>query len=118
MKQATIKDIACKPGVPGSTVSKALSGHPDIREERQLRVETPARELEYQPNNLTESSRYKRTQVIDALLTHRVAKPLNPVSITIHSCKHFARLKRYVPGGRADRAEIHIIKICNPFILI
>jgi hypothetical protein len=118
MEPTMLKSSEWKPYVYLSTVSRALSGHPDIRVERQLRVETLARELEYQPNTLTESSRHKRTQVIDALPTRRVARLLNSVSIATHSCKHFARLKRYVPDGLADRAEIHILKICNPFILI
>jgi LacI family transcriptional regulator len=73
MKQATIKNIARKPGVSVSAVSRALSGHPDISKDTRLRVETLSHELDYHPDALTKSRRHKQTQVIGVVISHRIA---------------------------------------------
>jgi LacI family transcriptional regulator len=68
MKQATIKDIARKMGVSVSTVSRALSGHPDISEETRKKIEVLARELDYHPNTLAKSLQQKRSLVIGVVV--------------------------------------------------
>lgn len=68
MKQTTIKDIARKMGVSVSTVSRALSGHPDISEETRKRIEALARELDYHPNTLAKSLQQKQSQVIGVVV--------------------------------------------------
>jgi LacI family transcriptional regulator len=68
MKQATIKDIARKMGVSVSTVSRALSGHPDISEETRKRIEALARELDYHPNTLAKSLQQKQSLVIGVVV--------------------------------------------------
>ncbi len=48
----TLKDIATRLGVSPATVSRALNGFPEVREDTRLRVQQMAREMGYQPNQL------------------------------------------------------------------
>ncbi len=55
-------------GVSVSTVSRALSGHPDISEETRKRIEALARELDYHPNTLAKSLQQKQSLVIGVVV--------------------------------------------------
>jgi len=68
MKQPTIKDIARRLGLSPSTVSRALSGHPDISEATKEKVCAIARELEYHPNTLAKSLQQKQSQIIGVVV--------------------------------------------------
>ena len=46
----TMHDIAQRLGVSAMTVSRALSGHPDVNEEKRKKIIDLARELRYRPN--------------------------------------------------------------------
>ncbi len=50
MKRTTIKDIASKLEISQSTVSRALSNHPDISERLKELVNLTAREMKYRPS--------------------------------------------------------------------
>lgn len=50
MKKTTIKDIAVKLNVSASTISRALSDHPDISEELKLTIKETARLMKYRPS--------------------------------------------------------------------
>ena len=65
---ATIIDIAKKLGVSKSTVSRALKDHPDISRATKEEVARVARELNYVPNTVATSFRYRKTKIIGLLV--------------------------------------------------
>lgn len=67
-KRTTIKDIAKKLNISPSTVSRALSDHPDINIETIERVKTAAIELEYFPNSVAQSLQKKHANIIGVLV--------------------------------------------------
>lgn len=68
MKHATIVDIAEKLGISPSTVSRALTDHPDIRRETKERVKKIAAELRYSPNPIARSLKSSRTTTIGVIV--------------------------------------------------
>ena len=64
MGKLTIKDVAKKAGVSCATVSKALSGSPEISEATRERVIRLSAEMGYTPNALARSMIIKRTNTI------------------------------------------------------
>jgi DNA-binding LacI/PurR family transcriptional regulator len=68
MKHSTITDIAKKLGVSPSTVSRALSDHPDIKDETKLQVRRLAEELSYTPNTIARSLKSSRSTIIGVIV--------------------------------------------------
>ena len=68
MKRATIKDIALQVGVSVSTVSRALSDHPDISANIKAEVRRVAEELRYHPNRLAANLRQSRSKLIGLIV--------------------------------------------------
>ena len=68
MKHATIVDIAKKLSISPSTVSRALSDHPDVREETKDLVRKTAKELFYSPNPIARSLKSNRTSTIGVIV--------------------------------------------------
>ncbi|HTR80992.1 MAG TPA: LacI family DNA-binding transcriptional regulator [Bacteroidota bacterium] len=68
MKQTTIFDVAKKLGVSASTVSRALSNHPDIKDETKARVRKAATELQYFPNTIALSLKRSQTKTIGVIV--------------------------------------------------
>jgi DNA-binding LacI/PurR family transcriptional regulator len=68
MRHSTIVDIGKKLKLSPSTVSRALSDHPDIRKETKERVRRIARELRYTPNTIAQSLKRNRTNTIGVLV--------------------------------------------------
>ena len=68
MKHSTIIDIADKLKISPSTVSGALSDHPDIRRETKERVRVVAKELGYSPNPIAQSLKRSRTTTIGVIV--------------------------------------------------
>lgn len=68
MKHATIVDIAKKLGISPSTVSRALTDHPDIRRETKEQVKKIAAELRYSPNPIARSLKSSRTTTIGVIV--------------------------------------------------
>lgn len=54
-KNITIVDIAKKTGLSVATVSRALNGHPSVKEETRKKVEDTAEKFGYQVNYLARS---------------------------------------------------------------
>jgi DNA-binding LacI/PurR family transcriptional regulator len=67
-KHATIIDIAKKLGISASTVSRALSDHPDIKTETKENVKKIAKELQYSPNPIAQSLKSSRTTTIGVIV--------------------------------------------------
>ena len=68
MKHSTIVDIAKKLKLSPSTISRALSDHPDIKNETKERVRKIAREMKYTPNTIAQSLKRNRTNTIGVLV--------------------------------------------------
>jgi DNA-binding LacI/PurR family transcriptional regulator len=67
-KHTTIIDIAKKLGISASTVSRALSDHPDIKKETKEHVRKIAKELQYSPNPIAQSLKSNRTTTIGVIV--------------------------------------------------
>ena len=67
-RNATQKDIARRLGVSVMTVSKALTGHPDISEATRERVVAAARDMRYTVNVLARSLVQRRTRTIGVVV--------------------------------------------------
>lgn len=66
--QVTIKDLASKLGLSTSTVSRALSNHPDISTKTKKAVKELADILGYKPNQIALSLRNKSTMTIGLII--------------------------------------------------
>lgn len=67
-KHITIIDIAKKLGISASTVSRALSDHPDIKKETKDQVRKVAADLHYTPNTIAQSLKTNRTKTIGVIV--------------------------------------------------
>ncbi len=68
LKNSTIKDIANEINVSSSTVSRALSDHPDISEKTKTLVKKVAEEFNYNPNLIAQSLKSQRTKTIGVVV--------------------------------------------------
>ncbi len=68
MKQVTIVDIARELNITPSTVSRALRNHPDVNEKTRERVIALAEEWDYHPNNIAQSLKKRRTNLIGVVV--------------------------------------------------
>jgi DNA-binding LacI/PurR family transcriptional regulator len=68
MKHNTLKDIAKKLKISASTVSRALSNHPDISEETRTKVKALADKLNYSPNPIAQSLKSNKTTTIGVIV--------------------------------------------------
>lgn len=68
MKNITIIDIAKKLGISASTVSRALSNHPDVKPTTKKRVLTIAKEYNFKPNPIAQSLKNNKTKIIGVIV--------------------------------------------------
>ncbi|MBI3110372.1 MAG: LacI family DNA-binding transcriptional regulator [Ignavibacteriales bacterium] len=68
MKHATIIDIAKKLRISPSTVSRALSNHPDIKLETKERIRRTAKAMLYSPNPIAKSLKISQTTTIGVIV--------------------------------------------------
>ncbi len=68
MKHSTIIDIARKLGISPSTVSRALSDHPDVKKETKELVRKVAKELNYIPNPIAKSLKSNKSTTIGVIV--------------------------------------------------
>lgn len=69
MKNVTIKDVANVVGVSYSTVSRALSGSPEISEETRARIVEVCRQMNYTPNTVARAMVKRNTMMLGLILT-------------------------------------------------
>jgi LacI family transcriptional regulator len=67
-KTPTLNDVARAAGVAKSTVSRALSDSPRLREETKTRIRAIVAELKYEPNYIARSLTQRRTHSIGVIL--------------------------------------------------
>jgi len=65
---STLKNIATKLGLSVSTVSRALRGHPAIKQETKELVQKEAVNLEYYPDSIARSLQKKSTETIGVII--------------------------------------------------
>ena len=68
MKRITIKDLAEMLNISVSTVSRALSNHPDISDAVKVRVKEAAETFNYVPNDFAINFRKKSSKVIGLII--------------------------------------------------
>ncbi len=67
-RMTTIQDIATDLGLSAMTISRALNGHPDVKDETRTRIEQRARELNYRPNRWARSLVTRRSHIIGVVI--------------------------------------------------
>jgi len=75
LPQVTIRDVAQRANVALSSVSRVLSGHPDVSDKMRSRVKAAVQELEYRPDVLAQSLRSGHTRTVGFLLRD-ISNPL------------------------------------------
>ena len=68
MKNVTIKDVAKAAGVSYSTVSRALTGSPEISEETRSRILQICKEMNYTVNTVARSMVKKSTKLLGLII--------------------------------------------------
>lgn len=68
MKNITLTDLARMLSLNPSTVSRALSDHPDISDDTRLRVQNAAKEFKYRPNLRARFFRKKKSGLVALIL--------------------------------------------------
>lgn len=69
MKNVTIKDVAKAAGVSYSTVSRALTGSPEISEETRSRILQLSKDMNYTANTVARAMVMKSTKLLGLILT-------------------------------------------------
>ena len=69
MKNVTIKDVAKAAGVSYSTVSRALSGSPEISVDTRERILQVCKEMNYTANTVARAMVMKSTKLLGLILT-------------------------------------------------
>lgn len=88
----TIRDVAARAGVALSSVSRVLSGHPDVSASMRAKVEEAAQALGYEPDLLAQSLRSGATRTIGFIIRD-IANPL--FAVVARSCEQELRRNGY-----------------------
>lgn len=99
---ATIRDVAQLAGVSPGTVSKALNGRGQLREETRTRVQSAAEELGFQPNHLARSLIEGRTYTVGVLTSDSFGRFTMPVMEGIEDSLGAGQLSTLLCDGRGD----------------
>ena len=92
-RRPTMHDVAARAGVALSSVSRALSDHPDVSKKMRRRVHEAARELGYEPNFLAQSLRTGSTYTIGFLIRD-IANPF--FAAMANGAEHLLRQRGFV----------------------
>lgn len=68
MSKITITDIANKLNISTSTVSRALSNHPEVSEKTRAKVKKIAQEMNYRPNIIAQSLQRGQSKIVGVLV--------------------------------------------------
>lgn len=118
MNKITIVDIAKMLSISVSTVSRALSDHPDISEDTKIRVREVAQKFNYLPNLHARFFRKKNTKMIALILPE-----FNRFFIPdlIKGIQQYADERGYkviiFQSGNQFKAEAEIIKYCLSWVV-
>ena len=102
---ATIWDVAHAAGVSVGTVSKALNGRGQLREETRTLVRSAAERLGFRPNDLAQSLLRKRTFTVGLISTDAYGRFSIPVLEGIESALEPARISVFLCSAADDPAR-------------
>ena len=102
---ATIWDVARAAGVSVSTVSKALNGRGQLREETRNLVHLAAERLAFRPNDLAQSLLRKRTFTVGLISTDSHGRFSIPVLEGIEDALEAARISVFLCTAADDQAR-------------
>jgi LacI family transcriptional regulator len=118
IRPITIRDVAHAAGVSVGTVSKALNGQGQLREETRTAVRSTAERLGFRPNDLAQSLLRKRTFTVGLISTDSygrfsipvlegIESALEPARISVFLCRADdpVRERRYVDSLLAKRVD-------------
>lgn len=83
--KTTILDIAKALGISKSTVSRALSGDANVRQETRLAVEAMAKNMNYSPNFIAQNLSKRRTKVIGVVVPEFINSFFSRIIIQIQN---------------------------------
>lgn len=113
MKRTTIKDIAEMLGVNISTVSRALSGHPDVGEEMRTTIKNLAEKLNYHPNSQAINFRKQKSRLIGLIIPEISSFFFPSVIKAIENMAHTRGYNLLVLQSNDDlQREIENIRVC------
>jgi LacI family transcriptional regulator len=98
----TVRDVALLAGVSPGTVSKALNGRGQLREETRLRVHSAAEKLGFQPNHLAKSLIEGRTYTVGVLTTDSFGRFTLPLMEGIEDSLGAGKVSTLLCDGRGD----------------
>jgi LacI family transcriptional regulator len=98
----TVRDVAQLAGVSPGTVSKALNGRGQLREETRLRVQNAAAKLGFQPNLLAKSLIEGRTYTVGVLTTDSFGRFTLPLMEGIEDSLGAGKVSTLLCDGRGD----------------
>ena len=98
----TVRDVAQLAGVSPGTVSKALNGRGQLREETRLRVQSAADKLGFQPNHLARSLIEGRTYTVGVLTSDSFGRFTLPVMEGIEDSLGAGQVSTLLCDGRGD----------------
>ena len=98
----TVRDVAQLAGVSPGTVSKALNGRGQLREETRLRVQSAAEKLGFQPNLLAKSLIEGRTYTVGVLTTDSFGRFTLPLMEGIEDSLGAGKVSTLLCDGRGD----------------
>jgi LacI family transcriptional regulator len=109
--QATITDVAALAQVSIGTVSKALNGRGQLREETRERVLAAAEQLGFQPNVLARSLLSGRSFTVGLITTDSFGRFTIPIMLGAEDALGAGQISVFLCDGRGDRIrERHYIR--------
>ncbi len=98
----TLRDVAQLAGVSVGTVSKALNGRGQLREETKLRVQSAAEKLGFRPNLLAKSLIEGRSYTVGVLTTESFGRFTQPLMLGIEDSLGAGKVSTMLCDGRGD----------------
>ena len=102
---ATIWDVARAAGVSVGTVSKALNGRGQLRQQTRQSVQSAAERLGFRPNDLAQSLLRKRSFTVGLISTDSYGRFSIPVLEGIESALGAARISVFLCSASDDPAR-------------
>ncbi len=107
-----LKELAQSLGLSQTTVSRALNGYPEVREETRQRVQAAANRAHYQPNSRARRLATGRAMTIGHVVTTtRKTEMVNPIFADflagageVYAREDYDLLLSIVPAGQEERA--------------
>ncbi len=107
----TVTDVAARAGVSPGTVSKALNGRGQLREETRARVVAAAAELGFTPNLVARGLIAGRTYTVGVLTTDSFGRFTIPVMLGAEDAMGAGEMSTLLCDGRGDpQREQHYVR--------